>query len=141
MKVLISEDGRKYLWNGGNFQSKYGTIKENKIKDGILKTNLGKKFVCFDASFADRLVKIKRGPAIMLKKDIGNIVASTGVNKNSRVLDAGSGCGVLASFLAMISKHVTSYEKNKEFFKIAKNNFKMLGADVKIKNKDVYKGI
>ena len=51
----------------------------------------------------------------MLEKDIGIILANTDINKNSIVLDAGSGCGVTTIFLAKFVKKVYSYDIRKDF--------------------------
>ncbi len=141
MKTIIDDKGNLHLWSKGDLNIQQGVVKEKDVKDGVIKTHLGKKLIVFESSFVDKLNKIKRGPAIMLPKDIGQIIANTGLNEKSRILDAGSGCGVLASFLGRISKNVISYEKNKEFFEIAKRNAEFLESDAKIKNEDVYEGI
>lgn len=141
MKTIIDEKGNRYLWSKGDLHISVGSAREKEIKNGVIKTNKGEKLVVFDTSFIDKLEKIKRGPAIMTKKDIGQILSYTGVNEKSKIVDAGSGCGVLASFLGRISKDVVSYERNKEFFNIAKNNVEFLDAKVKLKNKDIYEGI
>jgi len=75
-------------------------------------------------------------------KDIGLIVAETGVNPTSKVVDAGSGSGALCCFLANIVKEVTTYEIRKDFIEIVKKNIKFLNLkNIKIKNKNVYQGI
>ncbi len=140
-KVFVSED-RKYYWNKGDFNSSEGLVKERDIKNGRVKSHIGKEFLVFDANFIDKIKKIKRGPAIMLEKDIGAIIANTGIDKNSKVVDAGTGCGVLAAFLANSVKEVYSYEINKKFFELAKENLKNLGLkNVKVYNKDIEEGI
>lgn len=138
MKVLIDSEGRRYYCESKELHTKYGKIK---VKNGKIKSHLGNNFLCFEATFADKINKINRGPAIIIKKDIGSIIAYTGINSDSKILDAGTGCGVLAAFLANISRHVTSYEISKEFLEIAKRNFKFLDVKVNLKNKDIYKGI
>ncbi len=96
-------------------------------------------------NFLNKLKKIKRGPAIMLQKDIGVVLANSSIDKDSRVLDAGSGCGVLTANLARFVKRVYSYDNRKEFLDIAKENVKNLlekdSAKVTFKNKDVYEEI
>ncbi len=72
--------------------------------------------------FIKNLRKIKRGPAIMLQKDIGIILGNTSIDKDSKVLDAGSGCGILSCNLARFVKKVYSYDNRKEFLDIAKEN-------------------
>lgn len=138
MKVLINEEGKVYFSSKKEFHTKDGVVK---VKNGVVKSKLGKKFYCFDAKFADLVHKLKRGPAIILKKDIGSILAYTGINSKSKVLDAGVGAGFSCSFLANVCDNVIGYEKEKRFFEIAKENFKFLGLKVKLYNKDVYKGI
>lgn len=92
--------------------------------------------------FIDAYRKLKRIPQIMLPKDISAIIALTGVNNKSLVVDAGSGSGALACFLANIVKKVVSYEIRKDFAELAKENANKLGLkNVTIKNKDVYRGI
>ncbi len=66
--------------------------------------------------------KLKRGPQVILPKDIGIIIAYTGVNKNSVCVDAGTGSGWLAVSLAKVAKEVTSYDNREEFLKIAEKN-------------------
>jgi tRNA (adenine57-N1/adenine58-N1)-methyltransferase len=92
--------------------------------------------------FIDYYKCLRRVPQIMLLKDIGAIVAETGINSKSVVVDAGAGSGALACFLANICKRVVSYEIRKDFAKVAKENAKKLGLkNAIIKNKDIRKGI
>ena len=143
-KILVDRKGRRYYWKKGDLNSLFGIVKEKDIleNNGIVKSHIGKEFICFDAGFSDQLEKIKRGPAIMIPKDIGVIISYTGINKESKILEAGTGCGVLTSFLARISDYVVSYEKDKNAIETAKENFKSLEIEnVEIKNKDIYEGI
>ena len=78
-------------------------------------------------NFLDSLRRIKRGPAIILQKDIGIILANTSITKNSKVLDAGSGSGVLTANLARFVKKVYSYDNRTDFLDIAKENAKRFG--------------
>jgi tRNA (adenine57-N1/adenine58-N1)-methyltransferase len=78
----------------------------------------------------------------MIAKDIGWLLANTGIDKNSVVLEAGSGSGMLTVNLARFCKKIISYEKNEDFFKIASKNVEMLGLNnVAIKNKDINDGV
>ena len=83
--------------------------------------------------------KIKRGPAIILPKDIAIIIANSNLDKESRVLDAGSGSGILTCFLARFVKRVYSYDNRKEFLNIAKENSKLFGLkNITFRHKDVF---
>ena len=70
----------------------------------------------------DSYRKLKRGPQVVLPKDIGIIIAYSGIGKNSVCLDAGTGSGWLAVSLARICKKVTSYDLRDDFLKIAERN-------------------
>ncbi|MBU0929620.1 MAG: methyltransferase domain-containing protein [Nanoarchaeota archaeon] len=140
MKIIINKQGRKYLVEDKNVSLNEGSIK--KVKLGKNKTHSGKIVYAINPLFVDLVKKIKKGPAIVLNKDIGLIITDTGINKNSVVLDAGAGSGYLSSYLANICKKVITYENRKEFLKIAKKNFEFLNLkNIEIKQKDIYKGI
>ena len=71
-------------------------------------------------------------------------MTQAGIGKNSKVVDAGTGSGWLASYLARVvaPAKVVSYEIRKDFIKIARENLKWLEVkNVTIKNKNVYNGI
>ena len=128
-----------------DFSTQYGVIpkKELKKKSGsIVKSSMGKEFIILDADFIDEYKKIKRTSQIMTLKDIGYIISYTGVDKNSKVVDAGTGCGANAIYLAHICKEVTSYDINPENIQAAKENIKKLGMkNIKVKEKSIFSGI
>ena len=86
--------------------------------------------------------RLKRGPQVILPKDIGIIIAYTGIGKGSVCVDAGTGSGWLAVSLGRICKSVVSYDVREDFLKIADRNVKGEGLDnVLLKNADVMEGI
>ena len=87
--------------------------------------------------------KLKRGgPAIVLPKDSGAIIAYAGINRDSLVVEAGAGSGFLTVALASIAKEVISYENNEEFAKLAEENIKRASLNnVTIKQMDITNGI
>ena len=92
--------------------------------------------------FPEILKKCKRGPQVVLPKDIGVILAYSGVGKNSVVVDAGAGSGWLAIALANVAKKVTSYEWRDEFAELAEKNAKRAGVDnLEVKRASVLDGI
>ena len=95
-----------------------------------------------EKSFLENLKRIKRGPAIILQKDIGTILANTSIDKKSIVLDAGSGCGVLSINLARFVKKVYSYDIRKDFLEISKENAKKFEMkNIVFRNLDIFEGI
>ena len=93
--------------------------------------------------FPEILRKCKRGPQVILPKDIGVILAFSGVGKNSFVVDAGAGSGWLAISLANVAKKVVSYEWREEFAELAEKNAKRAGVSdtLTIKRANVLDGI
>lgn len=90
----------------------------------------------------DFLESARRGPQVILPKDAGLIISETGLNKDWKVVDAGSGSGFLSMILGNIGCKVYTYEIREDFYKLAKDNIKKAGLDnVKIFNKDITKGI
>lgn len=78
----------------------------------------------------------------MLPKDIGIVIAYTGIGKDSVCVDAGTGSGWLAVSLARICRRVVSYDIRPEFIRIAEHNRSIEGLDnLEIKEKDITKGI
>lgn len=111
-----------------------------------IKSHLNKKFVIVKPSVLDILErKVKRTAQVILPKDIALILAYTGIGPNGLVVDAGTGTGYLAIFLANYVRHgkVVTYEKDKRFIKIAKENIRKSGLSkfIKLKQKNVTKGI
>jgi len=145
MKILIHKD-KKFLWKEGDLHTNFGVIKDKDIKKAKngskVVSNIKEEFIVLEPSFDDLIKRIKRGPQIMITKDIGYILTNTGITKDSTVLEAGAGSGYLTSFLSIFCKKVISYERNKEFFKLVNENIKFIGLkNIEIKNKDVYKKI
>lgn len=109
-----------------------------------IKTHLGKEFLIFKPNITDILEKIERLPQIIMPKDLGLILAYTGIGPGSLIVDAGTGSGFLCLFLAsyVYPRKVVTYENNKKFAKVAKKNIKFSGLkNIKLKQKDITKGI
>lgn len=143
-KVLIDKKGNKYLWTSGDLHTHFGKVSERDIKEnttGKVFSHLKKECIIFNAAFADAVDHIRRGPAVITKKDIGAVISTAGITSTSRIVDVGTGSGMLAFHLAKISPYITGYEKNPTFYAIAKENAKNLGIEITIKNKDALKGI
>lgn len=86
--------------------------------------------------------RLKRGPQVILPKDIGTMISYSGVGHDSVCVDAGTGSGWLAVSLARVCKEVYSYEVREDFVKIAEKNKNISKADnLTIINRDVTKGI
>ena len=147
-KILITKQGRKFYAKdlSQDLHTQYGFIKKEdlkKAKEGdLLKSNTNREFYIFTPQFIDLYKKIRRDAQIIPLKDIGFIIAETGINRSSKVLDAGSGSGALACFLAATAKEVVTYEIREDFIEIVKSNIEFLGLkNIKVKNIDIYQKI
>ena len=144
-KVLMNKNDKFLVKDTSkDYHTKHGYFKKEDLKKTNKKiiSNTKKEFSIFDPYFVDLYRKIKRDAQIIPLKDIGLIVAETGINSASKVVDAGAGSGALCCFLANITKEVTTYEIREDFIEIVKKNINFLGLkNVKIKNKNVYEGI
>ena len=83
----------------------------------------------FPARLLDLMEKFERGPQVMHLKDIGAIIAGTGVSSGWTVVEGGSGSGFLTSVLASIVQpgKVYSYEISRKFQQIARKNVELAG--------------
>lgn len=143
-KILMTKQGRKfYAKENEDIHTQYGFIRKEELKKAkegeLVKSNTGREFHLFSPTFIDLYRRIKRDAQIIPLKDIGFIIAETGINTESKVLDAGSGSGALACFLASIAKDVITYEIREDFIEIVKSNIEFLGLkNIKIKKKNIY---
>ncbi len=93
-----------------------------------------------DFHFPRMLERLKRGgPAVTLPKDAGIVIAYSGIGKNSKVIELGTGSGFMTVQLANIAKEVITYEKRKEFVELALQNIRRAGLDnIVLKEEDVF---
>jgi tRNA (adenine57-N1/adenine58-N1)-methyltransferase len=63
----------------------------------------------------------------MMPRDVGLVVGFTGAAAGDRVLDAGTGTGVLAAYLGRLGADVTTYEIDTEFAAVARENMALAG--------------
>jgi tRNA (adenine57-N1/adenine58-N1)-methyltransferase len=137
--LLISPTGKTYLVKRDkrHFQVEDGEIDLSKLKVGKIKTKKGVEYSVLKPEFHDLLKFSERGPAVVLPKDFAAIVANTNLKVGDKVLDAGTGSGWLAAQLAYFGCKVTTYEKRKDFYELAKRNFKFLDVKVETHNKEL----
>jgi len=140
IKILISKKTGKTYYSDilKDFHCKEGFIKKEDLSSNerIIYSNINREFLMFEASNYDYALKIKRGPQIILPKDLGYIISRTRVNKEFKIVEAGGGSGGATSFFAGIAKKVHTYEIIKENYELIKKNLEYL----KIKNVKLTKG-
>jgi len=144
-KILIHvKTGKKYLVKelGDDYHTQYGVVKAKDFKKARVESNKNEQFLCLEPGFVDLWENLKRGPQVINQKDIGLILAKTGVNSRSKAVDAGGGSGSLCLALANVCKEVTAYEINPENYDIISRNKQLSGLkNLNIKQANVYEGI
>jgi tRNA (adenine57-N1/adenine58-N1)-methyltransferase len=127
---LLVRDDREYLRKPGEeLQTDLGvlTVPEDADPGDRLDTHLGETFTVRALRGPDLFHHFERTGAPMMPRDIGLVLGETGVAAGERVLDAGTGTGVLAAYLGRVGADVTTYEMDPEFAAVARENMALAG--------------
>ncbi|MBU5557637.1 MAG: methyltransferase domain-containing protein [Candidatus Aenigmatarchaeota archaeon] len=130
----------------GRFDCEYGSVQLDKLVGKAFGTKIKidkYNFSIVQPTVTDFLFKLaKRAPQVILPKDAATILAVTGIGRDAVVVDAGTGSSFLSLFLANYVGKIYTYEKKKEFYKLASRNIKNSGLkNISIKLADISKGI
>ncbi len=135
-RVLLIGQGREY-WvkaGAGTFSTDKGQVDLAALvgmdAGDTVTTHSGSLFTVRLPRPTDFFTHGKRSGAPMLPKDIGLVIAYTGMNSRDDVLDAGTGSGIAAIYFGGIAKTVKTYEIRPEFSALAQKNI----ADAKLTN-------
>jgi tRNA (adenine57-N1/adenine58-N1)-methyltransferase catalytic subunit len=129
--ILLVHGDREYLREpGAELQTDLGVLEiPDEVEPGdVLTTHLGEEFRVRRLRGPDLFHQFERTGAPMLPRDVGLVVGETGVAAGDRVLDAGTGTGVLAAYLGRLGVDVLTYERDPEFAEVARENMAL--ADV-----------
>jgi len=136
--IRLNKLERYYLASDSISAKSFKLKKEDLKKNGFFSKDKD-EFALFDSSFVDDYSRLKRRAQIITFKDIGPIIAHTGITRDSVVMDAGSGSGAIACFLAKIVKRVDSFDVKDAHIEVSVKNAKNLKIDnVSFEKKDVY---
>jgi tRNA (adenine57-N1/adenine58-N1)-methyltransferase len=133
--VLLVYEDREYLVQpGGELGTDLGVvdIPEDVAHGQTLESHLGEAFRVRALRGPDLFHHLERTGAPMLPRDIGLVVGETGVQAGDRVLDAGTGTGVLAAYLGRLDADVVTYERDAEFAENARENMAMAGVEDRV---------
>jgi len=129
---LLVHGDREYLRAPGEeLQTDLGvlTVPDDVEPGDRLETHLGDEFVVREPRGPDLFDHFERTGAPMMPRDVGLVVGFTGAAADDRVLDAGTGTGVLAAYLGRIGADVVTYECDPEFAAVARENMRLAGVD------------
>ena len=131
----MDERGKKYLIKEDReFQSDLGIIKKEQMERATigdtLITHLNKEFRVIKPNVNDFIELMERRCSILVQKDIGNVLAKTGLGAGCRVVDAGTGAGAIAlNFANVVGEkgRVFTYEIREDFAEVAQRNIDNFG--------------
>ncbi len=140
--VVLVRGDREYLVKPGEeFGTDLGVLEvpEDVDPGETLETHLGDEFRVRRLRGPDLFHHFERTGAPMVPRDVGLVLGETGVSTGDRVLDAGTGTGVLSAFVARAGATVVTYERNADFAEVARENMALAGvADrVEVRTGDV----
>jgi tRNA (adenine57-N1/adenine58-N1)-methyltransferase len=133
--LLVHDDptsDREYLRAPGEeLQTDLGVldVPEGVQPGDVLETHLDERFVVRALRLPDLFNHLERTGAPMMPRDVGLVVGHTGAQSGDRVLDAGTGSGVLAAALGRIGATVVTYERDPDFADVARENMVVAGVD------------
>lgn len=132
---LLVHDDREYLLEPGEeFGTDLGVLEvPTDVADGdVVETHLGTEFAVRALSGPDLFDHLERTGAPMMPRDIGLVMGHTGAAAGDRVLDAGTGTGILAAYLGRAGADVTTYEIDPEFADVARANVETAGVSDRV---------
>lgn len=141
MTVLLLHGDREYLREPGEeLQTDLGvlTVPEDVEPGDTVETHLGVAFTVRSLRGPDLFHHFERSGSPMVPRDVGLLIGKTGIASGDRILDVGTGTGVLAAYLGRIGADVLTYEHDSEAADIARENMKRAGVSdtVEVRNED-----
>lgn len=127
-REIVVSKFQKWIFEGEELHTEYGILTKEDLEQEIIE-KFKETFYVLKTSFIDEYKQIKRDRQIITLKDIGSIITSTGINRDSKVIDAGTGSGALAIYLAKICNHVTTIDILEDNTNLARNNATNLNID------------
>jgi tRNA (adenine57-N1/adenine58-N1)-methyltransferase len=127
--LLVHGDREYVRCPGEELQTDLGVldVPEDVEHGDELETHIGEPFTVRELRGPDLFEHFERTGAPMMPRDAGLVMGHTGAGGGDRVLDAGTGTGVLAAYLARAGAEVTTYETNEEFAEVARDNMELGG--------------
>ncbi len=130
MAYLFVTDDREYLLGPGEtLETDLGVLEvPDEVSPGdVVETHLGTEFLVRKLRGPDLFNHLERTGAPMMPRDVGLIVGETGIERDDRVLDAGTGTGVLSAYLGRMGATVVTYEQDGAFATVARENMELAG--------------
>ncbi|GGL31533.1 SAM-dependent methyltransferase [Halarchaeum grantii] len=130
--ILLVRDGREFLVHPGEeLHTDLGVVEvpADPEPGETVESHLGEAFTVRTLRGPDLFDHLERTGAPMIPKDIGVVIGHTGAATADRVLDAGTGTGVLAAYLGRLGADVLTFESRAEFAEVARENMALADVD------------
>ncbi|GAB6878274.1 tRNA (adenine-N1)-methyltransferase [Halorubrum gandharaense] len=128
--LIHPEEGREFLLEPGEeFGTDLGVLEvpEDVAAGDTVETHLDETFEVRELRGPNLFDHLERTGAPMMPRDVGLVMGHTGASGGDRVLDAGTGTGILSAYLGRAGADVTSYEIDEEFAEVARSNMETAG--------------
>ncbi len=139
---LVGKDGEKIFKKieGDRIHTHKGFIQvddlKGKGKGSVVRTNKGYPFIISSPTIDDFILHLaKRKTQVVYPKDAGYIVMKLSPFPGAKVLEGGTGSGVMASIFAWFvgsNGKVYSFEKRRDFVDLARENLRILGLEDRV---------
>ncbi|MFB6095693.1 MAG: methyltransferase domain-containing protein [Halodesulfurarchaeum sp.] len=145
MILLVRDDREIACEPGEDVHTDLGVIQvpADPEPGDVVESHLGETFRVRALRGPDLFSHLERTGAPMVPKDIGLLIGHTGAAAGDRVLDAGTGTGILAAYLGRLGADVVTYERDGSFAEVARENMERAGvADtVEVRQGDVVEAL
>jgi tRNA (adenine57-N1/adenine58-N1)-methyltransferase len=127
--LFVYEDREYLLSPGETLETDLGVLEvpESVEPGDVVETHLGDPFRVRTLRGPDLFHHFERTGAPIMPRDVGLLVGHTGACADDRILDAGTGTGVLAACLGRLGADVTTYERDPDFADVARENMELAG--------------
>ena len=140
--VVLKNNKHKHLAvlkDDQEFVSQNGVIKFNDIRElpSTVTSSKNHEYYVYIPSFDEFILLMKRGPQIIYPKDIGAILIAGNINKNSNILEIGTGSGALTLYLNLIldkKSQLFTLDENEKNQRRAQKTIERFVASSKINN-------
>lgn len=132
-RVLLAGNGREFFVRAGEgvLSTDLGMVQLGELvglaEGSVVETHLGRHLTARRPRPTDFFAHARRSGAPMHPKEIGAVIANTGMNRRDRVLDAGTGSGIAAIFFGSVAGEVETRERRPEFAALAEKNVRDAG--------------
>jgi tRNA (adenine57-N1/adenine58-N1)-methyltransferase len=129
--LFVREDREYLLAPGETLESDLGILEvpEDVEPGDTVETHLETEFRVRKLRGPDLFNHLERTGAPMMPRDVGLVIGRTGLQSGDRVLDAGTGTGVLSASLGRLGARVTTYESDDAFADVARENMALAGVE------------